>query len=190
MAENDFAEDIRAAWQGSPLTDTLLRRNVRWFALRTRAADAIAVLFQAAFVPWWAAFAWGSETLLCRIGCALLALAAAYTLVRLVSFCFVGRLPSEPGAATAAFYRAELRRRLAGQESLAQWVVWPAVPGLVLAIIGWAASSPEQWKEIVGVIASWVGVHYAYVLQSREAAAKLRKEIALLDCDTLAPRHP
>lgn len=103
--------------------------------LRARMEGIINLIFMMAFFLFWTAFALVSESALCRIGCAELALASLWL------------------AYTAGLRRAALLRERRFYSNPWYSTTLPLAPGAALGIAGWVLSSPEQWASAAGLAA-------------------------------------
>ncbi|MFN0165884.1 MAG: hypothetical protein ACKV22_05575 [Bryobacteraceae bacterium] len=192
MHPDQFADDIRTSWQSQPpvlppLTSSLLRRTALWFVWRSRTRDILDLTFLAAQVVFFAAAAAVGEVLLCRIGCALIAAGGSYTVYQQYRRGWMRSLPSDCAATRCLpFYRSQLIRRRDMGRSFLFWGALPWAPGVVLGALGWFLSAPREWLVPAGMVAFWLGVQFMLWDGNTRAAARLQKEIDLLDealCD-------
>ncbi len=187
MHPDPFADDIRKSWQSqpallTPLTSSLLRRTALWFVWRSRTRDILDLTFLAAQVVFFAAAAAVGEVLLCRIGCILIAAGGLYTIYHLYHRGWLRSLPSDRLAGECLdFYRGQLIRRRNAARSFLSWGALPWVPGVALGALGWILSAPREWLIPSGMVAFWLGGQFMLWDFNSRTAARLQKEIDLLD---------
>lgn len=177
-------DGLQSAWQQSqpaaisPLTANLLGRAARTFRWKSRLSDTLDLVFLAAQVVFFAAAAWFGDLWLCRIGCGLFAMAGANAVREVAARGWARSAAVE----CMAFYRAELERRRDLAGSFPRWGIYPFVPGVLLGLGGWVAGSPPaQWPTIAGVAAFWLAMQQILRGYNADAAARLQREIDLLD---------
>lgn len=186
MHPDRFADEIRETWQDqplvlSPLTSNLLRRQALSFVWRARARDVLDLVFLVAQILFFITAAAFGEVFLCRAGCALIALGGSYTVSQLYRCGWMRSLPPDCGAACLAFYRRQLVRRRDMARNFLSWGVLPWAPGVLLGALGWLVASPREWVVPAGMVAFWAGAQFILWDVNSRAAARLQKEVDLVD---------
>jgi hypothetical protein len=186
MQPDQFAEEMRQVWQGqqiavTPLTLSLLRRTALNFRRRHLAHDFIDLAWFVVFALFFFAAALFGEVLLCRTGCALLAIGSAYAAYQRCRGWSRSLPPQSAAANCSSFYRAEVTRRRDMEKAYFSWGVSPFLPGVALTTTGWIVSDPKQWPTAVAILGFWVGFQYVVWLDKHQRAARLQKELDLLD---------
>lgn len=156
----------------------LRRRTLRRDAVEYAAGALVAAVF--------AGYAWGHDDLLFRIGCALV-IAGTAVVMRNLWRRRVRDLPAGLGETIAAHYRAQLVAQRDALASVWRWYLAPVVPGMAvfLTAVTIDASARMPAPAALGAAAiaaaAVAGGFWFIHRRNRAAAARLDKEIALLD---------
>jgi uncharacterized membrane protein YfcA len=180
--------DLKQIWQSqggggeaTPIEE--LRRRARRFHARIQRRNLIEYVAAILVVCSFGYVAYFADSLLVRLGCALIMLAAFYVVFQLHQRASARAPTPDAGAETyVSFHRAELQRQCAALESVWRWYLAPFVPGFIVFEFGVAAVKPAiMWIPAALTVALMVGVFYGIWLINQFAARKLRCEIEALD---------
>lgn len=187
MHPDGISADLRESWQNQPpmteLTSTLLRRTALRFERKSRAIGIVGLAGQSAYALFFLAAAWFGEVTLCRIGCALIAAGLCYSISRMLRVLWRS-LPTSGGPSDCvSFYRRRLTERRDFLRNGAHFFALGIYPGAALACLGWILAEPKSWPIAAGLALFCVGLHFAGHQINSIEAARLQKEIDLLDSD-------
>lgn len=164
----------------TPLTSSLLRRTALTFERRERIRGIAGVLSMVPLSIFFALMAAFGEVLLCRIGCALLALSPAKAFYTIVRGRWLVPMPADCHAhECASHYRENLTRLRDLHRANRQ--LWLVVPGTVVGLAGWLIDTPSDWILIAGLAIYLGGFLYVCWDFSQREAARLQREIDLVD---------
>jgi hypothetical protein len=160
-----------------PLTAERLRRKARRFRHERLAATFASLPTFGAFTLVFVAATIFGEITLCRIGCAIIAASLAYTTYRLLR----SDWSLDRAADCVAHHRAYLIRRRDFLRSFPYWGGLPAAFGAALATLGWILAEPSRWFDATTAGVLGVGLQVALWASNNRTAARLQKEIDVLD---------
>ena len=168
-----------------PLVPSLLRRVARQRQWRSRLDRASAILLHGALALYFSAAAVFGEVLLCRIGSAFFAAGLFYSLYRfLCAAAFSSLPPDAAGMECVEFYRRQLVQRRDAVKNYLHWGVLPAIPGALLATLGWIIAEPRDGILAIGIFAFFLGMQYVTLQHCNQSRTQLQKEIDLLEPGT------
>ena len=168
------ADSIRSEWQASSPEPVRGRFRLRRWWVRFEALVNLAGLTALGLAL--LATALVSETLLCRLGCALSGIGFLYTAYRHAR---IATLPNR-SQACLEYYRQNLERMRDHHATHFRWGLLPPSTGIAIALLGWWISEPAQWVSVVGVAAFWSGMLLAAYVDQRSRKGALEVEIAQL----------
>jgi hypothetical protein len=180
--------DIHSVWQAQPFylqppTPENLRRRARQLRIERLAALISGLPFVFAASVIFSLAAVFADTLLIRIGCAIIAASLMYSFVR-----FVGsEWRSDPATDCVAHYRAQLTRRIAFLGGFAHHDALPISIGIGIAMLGWFLAEPHRWPEIATAGVLGIGLQFALASGNTRRIARLQKELLDLDAITSPP---
>lgn len=193
MTSNQSNNPLESIWQSQSVKSVLMtpdqlrarastfQRRIRWRNIREYVAIGIVV-------PWIGLSIVHFQGVLARTGCSMLviwALFAAYFQHRYGSS---RDLPTTPGLQHClAFHRQELERQRDFARS-SPWGLAPAVPGFVLAVIGFSREGkhPDNWELPLALIGSCIFLCIAIALYNKWTADRLQLEIDGLDASNVS----
>jgi hypothetical protein len=129
-------------------------------------------------------YAWLFDSVLVRLGCALVIAGMAFVLWQLQRRAAGARLPPERwGAPCGDFYRGELVRQRDALRSAWAWYVLPMIPGTVVFFGGIAQSFPEARVTVTLTAALPATMLLVIMIWNRRVAKRIGERIDALDCE-------
>lgn len=151
---------------------TRVRRRNR---LEYAAALLVAVVF--------AAYCWTAPGWITRVGAGLVVLGTALVAHALHRRGGARALPGDPAVDWLAFQRRELVRQRDLLRDVWRWYLGPLVPGLAMFLAGIAVEVPGAGVPALLTAAGTAGVFALIWLLNARAAARLQRQIEMLDAE-------
>lgn len=178
--------NIQGTWQNqptmTPLTASLLRRTALAFERREQIRAGLGLLSMIVFSLFFGLMATFGDVFLCRAGCALLALSPANAFYTLARYGWTRSLPAgSAGWDCASHYREQLVRLRDLHRAFVSRQLLPLIPGVALGLTGWILAAPGEWMLTGGIAILFAGFQYTCWDLAQREAARIEKEIELLD---------